>query len=138
MNRFNRILLAIALGLGLSLLISEASLRLIELSLSGPPVLTLLAAGAVQREMLLVMLGLIGFSAGAAGGALAAVLSRCPVVALPVGAAAGLPVAFTALVGVQPMIWVFVLGVAPILGALVAAGLVDHLQRLDARSDELP
>lgn len=138
MNRFNRILLATVLGLGLSLLISEASLRLIELSMAGPPVLALLAAGAVERGMLLVMLGLIGFSGGAAGGALAAVLSRCPMVALPVGVAAGLPVAFTALVGVQPMFWVFVLGLAPILGALAAASLVDHLERLDARSDELP
>lgn len=106
--------------------------------MAGAPLLALLAAGAVQRDMLLIMLGLIGFSAAAAGGALAALVSRCPLLALPVGVATGMPVAFTALVGMQPMIGIFALGLAPVLGALAAAWLVDHLQGLDARSDGLP
>ena len=115
----------------------EASLRLIELVVAGPPLLASLALGAVQRDMLLVMLGLIGFLAGAAGGALAAATSRCPVLALPVGAATGLPVSVTALVGFQPVLWIVALGLLPTLGGLVAAVVVARLQRLDARSDEL-
>lgn len=132
MRGFNRPLLAWVLGVGMAILLIEATLRLLELSLTDAPILAMLAAGEIQQSTLLIAVGLIGLVAGAAGGAVTAVLGRCPLLALPAGLAAGLPLSFTALVGVQPMSWVIALGLMPVMGALASARLVYTLTRLDS------
>lgn len=131
MNALNRAMLAVSLGLGLAVLLIEASARLIELPLASPPILALLANGALAHSGLLITLGLIALLAGAAGGAVAAAISACPLLALPVGLACGLSLSFTAWVGVQPAPSALALGLMPVLGALLAARSVSRLRRLD-------
>ncbi|MGY6553380.1 MAG: hypothetical protein ACXIUM_02540 [Wenzhouxiangella sp.] len=131
LSGFNRALLAVALGLGLSMLLIEATLRLIELTRSGPLLMELIAAGALQQPAWLLVLGLIALLAGAAGGALASAMSHCALLAVPVGLASGLPLAASALVGVQPLGFVVALALLPLLGALLAARAVEQLRRLD-------
>lgn len=135
MGGLNRVLTAIVAGLALSVVLAEAALGLFQFSSGRGPILqTLAAGGAMDRHGLLLLLGLIWLLAGAAGGAMSAGLSRCPWLALPVGLALGLPLAFTALVGMQPMGWVLALGLTSVLGALLAARAVQRLQQLDAES----
>lgn len=132
MGGLNRLLMAVVAGLALSVVVAEAVLMLFQFSSGRGPILQTLAAGSLNHQALLLLLGLIWLLAGAAGGAMSAALSHTPLMAVPVGVAIGLPLAFTALVGVQPMPWVLALGLTPVLGALIAARAVDHLQRLDA------
>jgi len=132
LNGLNRCLLAMFLGLALAVLLVEALLRLLSFSLALPPVRELLAAGTLNQPALLIVLGLIGLLAAAAGGALAALRSGYVLLALPVGLLCGLSQAFTALVGMQPLAWAMALGLAPILGALLAVRTVQRLAHLDA------
>ena len=132
MGGLNRVMLATAAGLALSVMLAEAALLLFQFSSGRGPILQTLAQGSLDHQALLLLLGLIWLLAGAAGGAMSAALSDFPLMALPVGVAIGLPLAFTALVGLQPLAWALALAMTPLLGALLAARAVDHLQRLDA------
>lgn len=131
MDAIQRAILAVLVGVALCVVIAESALALLQFMAGADPLLReLAAAGPAAREVLLVS-GLIWLLAGAAGGAMAAALSRCAWLAVPVGFLGGLAPAFTALVGAQPFGWVLALVLLPLLGALVAARAVDHLLRLD-------
>lgn len=134
MGGFNRLLRDMVAGLAVSVILAEGLLMLFQFSFGGSPIRQTLAAGSLDQHALLLLLGLVWLLAGAAGGAMSAALSHYSLLALPVGVALGLPLAFTAVVGVQPLGWIGALALAPVLGALLAARAVEQLRRQDTGS----
>ncbi len=132
MNAGNRALLAVVIGLGLNVLVTEAGLALLHLMSAGELGLDSLARGHLHSPAVLFLMGLLWLLGGAAGGAMAAALTECAWLALPVGLISGLAPGLSALVGLQPLGWAVALALAPLLGALLAASAVDRLQCLDA------
>ena len=131
MNALNRALLAVVVGVTIAVILTEAVLALLALLSGGEALLPALAASRPLPGVTLILLGAIWLAAGAAGGAMAAGLSRHPLLALPVGLACAIPAAFTALVGLLPAPWVLAMGLSPLLGSLLGALAVARLQHLD-------
>ncbi len=131
MNALNRSLLAVVIGTGIAIVLAEAILALLVLVSGFEPLLPTLAAGEALRGAALVLLGLVWLWAAAAGGAVTAGLSQHPLLAVPVGLACGIPVGFTALVGLLPAAWALALALSPVLGCLLGARAVVQLQRRD-------
>ena len=131
MNAVNRALLAVVIGVTIAVVLTEAVLALQALLSGSETLLSALAASRPLPGVMLILLGAIWLAAGIAGGAMAAGLSRRPLLALPVGLACAAPAAFTALVGLLPAPWVLAMGLSPMLGSLLGARAIAELQHRD-------